>query len=272
MRKVNYKRGRGSSVESSGMKNIFDPSELVSQAFFVGVAEKKLQHLLICFDAVGKRIVAEESSLICRVVPFEIKISRAPPFRPLVSCQFRFPEELKELQRKPGMLVEQTLLNRKGVISRNDAGLAEIVDCHLAAPIVKQFPQPGIPSDRCSPVTVDLAAEGLQLRIVARRNTVGCIQIAAVQHAIKSFFFRQPLEGNSGQRILVESYESAVTELLGPANIPGNVLGPDSVKLLEKRAEPERRCHSIIRHAYALAPQVLDALDSRFAIHVQPDP
>src|SRR5262245_38546013 len=105
MRKINYKRRRGSSVESSGMKNIFDPSELVSQTFFVRVAEKKIQHLLICFDAVRKRIVAEESSLICRIVPFEIKISRPPPFRPLVSCQFRFSAELKELQRKPGMLV-----------------------------------------------------------------------------------------------------------------------------------------------------------------------
>src|SRR4029453_3572127 len=128
MRKVNYKLRRGSSVESSGMKNIFDPSELLSQAFFVRVAEKKIQHLLICFDAVGKRIVAEESSLICRVVPFEIKISRAPPFRPLVSWQFRFPEELKELQGKPGMLVEQTLLNRKGVIGWDDAGLPKIID------------------------------------------------------------------------------------------------------------------------------------------------
>src|SRR4029434_8786191 len=137
MRKVNYKRGRGSSVESSGMKNIFDPSELVSQAFFVRVAEKKLQHLLICFDAVGKRIVAEESRLICRVVPFEIKISRAPPFRPLVSCLFRFPEELKEVQRKPGMLVEQTVLNRNRVISGNDPSLPEIIDQQLAAPIVK---------------------------------------------------------------------------------------------------------------------------------------
>src|SRR4030095_3112474 len=132
--------------------------------------------------------------------------------------------------------------------------------------------QPGIPSDRCSPVPVDLGAEGLQLRIVARRNTVGCIQIAAVQHTIKSFFFRQPLERNSSRWMLVESYEGAVTELLGPANIPGNVLGPDSMKLPKKRAEPERRCHSIIRHAHAFAPQVLDALDSRFAIHVQPEP
>src|SRR4029434_2693221 len=105
---------------------------------------------------------------------------------------------------------------------------------------------------------------------VLRSITVGRTKIAAVQHRIKSFFFRQPLEGNSGRRMLVESYKRAVTELLGPANIPGNVLGPDSVKLPEKRAEPERRRHGIIRHAYALAPEVLDALDSRFAIHVQP--
>src|SRR5215831_21399515 len=101
-----------SCVQCAWVKEIFDPSELLSQTFFVRVVEKKVQHLSICFDAVGKRILAEESSLVCRVVPFEIKISGAPPFRPLVSRLFRFPEELKQLQRKPGMLVEQPLLHR----------------------------------------------------------------------------------------------------------------------------------------------------------------
>src|SRR5262249_25521760 len=47
--------------------------------------------------AVRKRIVAEQSSLVCHVVPFEIEISRAPPLRSLVGRLFRFPEELKQL-------------------------------------------------------------------------------------------------------------------------------------------------------------------------------
>src|SRR4030095_5343692 len=198
--------------------------------FFVTVAEKKLQHLLICFDAVGKRIVAEESSLICRVVPFEIKISRAPPFRPLVSCQFRFPEELKELQRKPGMLVEQTLLNRKGMIGWDDAGLPKIIDHRLAAPIVQQLSQSRIPGDGCSPIAVYAVAEGLQLGIMTGHNAIGCVQITAVQHAVESLFLRQPVQGDTGGRMLVDPEYGPMAELLQPADIPGNLLWLDSVK------------------------------------------
>src|SRR5262247_3591758 len=128
MRKINEKQRRGSSVQGIRIKNILDPSELLSQTFFVRVVEEEVQHLSICFDAVGKRIVAEESSLVCCVVPFEIEISRAPPFRPLVSRLFRFLEKLKELQRKPGMLVEQPLLHHDRVIRGNDPSLPEIVD------------------------------------------------------------------------------------------------------------------------------------------------
>src|SRR5215475_1767965 len=101
----------------------------------------------------------------------------------------------------------------------------------------------------------------MQLWIVARRNTVGCVQIAAIQHAIESFIFRQPLEHKSLGWMLVESHEGAVTELLSPTDIPGNILGLDAVKLPEKRAKPQCCCHSIVRHADALARQVLDALD-----------
>jgi hypothetical protein len=41
--------------------------------------------------------------------------------------------------------------------------------------------------------------------------------------------------------MLVESYKGAVTELLGPADVPGDVLGSDTMKLLRKngtRAPP----------------------------------
>src|SRR5262245_58234516 len=272
MRKVNDKQRRGSSVQGIGMKNILDPSQLLSQTLFVRVVEEKIQHLSIFFDAVRKRILAEKSSLVCRVVPFEIKISGAPPFRPLVSRLFRFPEELKQLQRKPGMLVEQPLLHRDRVISGNDPSLPEIVDRRLAAAILTYMPQPRIAKNRCSPVPLYRASEGLQARIVARCNTVGCIQIAAIQHAIQCFFFRQPLEHKSRGWMLVESHEGPVTELLGPTDIPGNILGPDAMKFPEKRAKPQRCCHSIVRHADALTPQVLDALDSRFAIHIHPKP
>jgi hypothetical protein len=49
----NYKRRSRSCPTCSGEK-IFDPSELLSKTLFVRIAEEKLQHLLIFFDAVGK--------------------------------------------------------------------------------------------------------------------------------------------------------------------------------------------------------------------------
>src|SRR5262245_59796667 len=137
LRKVNDKRYRGSSVQGTGMKNIFDPSELLGQAFLVGVAKEKFQHLLIGFDAVRKRILAEERSLIRGIVTFEIEISGAPPFRPFVRRVLRFPAELKELQCKPGIFFEQTVLDGKGMVGRNDAGFPEIIDHHLVAAIVE---------------------------------------------------------------------------------------------------------------------------------------
>jgi len=119
------------------VEKIFDPSQFACQTLFVRVAVEKLQHLLICFDAIGKRIVAKKSALAVGILSVKIEISRAPTFGPFVSGLFGFPEELEKLQRKPGMLVEQTFLDGNGVIGRDDTGLAEIVGYHLAATIHK---------------------------------------------------------------------------------------------------------------------------------------
>src|ERR687892_1877299 len=44
------------------------------------------------------------------------------------------------------------------------------------------------------------------------------------------------------------------------------------MQLLEKRAEPQRRRHDIIRHAHAFAAQVGETLNSRCAVYKETEP
>src|SRR5688572_17226366 len=63
-----------------------------------------------------------------------------------------------------------------------------------------------------------------------------------------------------------------MTELLGPADIPGNIGRLDPMKLFEERAKPQRRRHDVVRHAHAFSAQVSEAPNSGLAVCKQPEP
>src|SRR5437879_5695014 len=106
---------------------------------------------------------------------------------------------------------------------------------------------------------------------MARRKSVGGVNLAAVEHDIKGLCGREPSQGNAG-RPEVHAKRAAVAQVLGAADEPRNIKWMDAVKLAQKNPEPERSGHDVIRHADALAAQIGQTSNFSGSARIQPEP
>ena len=103
------------------------------------------------------------------------------------------------------------------MIGRDDAGfLKETLD-YGAAAVVEQFLETRIAFERGAAIAIDIERE--ELRIVAWREAIGGVDLAAIEHDIEGLRCRQPSQRYSGRsRCIFEFMIDIVAELDGICN------------------------------------------------------
>ena len=67
---------------------------------------------------------------------------------------------------------------------------------------------------------------------MARREAVGGVDLAFIEHDIEGLRRGEPSRGHAGRRPGVHAKQAAMAQVLNPADVPGNFIGLDGAELL----------------------------------------
>src|SRR5689334_18659994 len=156
------------------------------------------------------------------------------------------------------------------MVSWNNTGFLKKGFHDRTATVGKEFFQARVALERCAAVAIYIQL--IKFWIVARLETVGGVDLAAIKHNVESLRGCEPGHRNARRRRGVNIQHAAVAQFRDAPDEPGDLTRRYREQLTQKNSHPERCGHDIVRHTNTLAFKVGQAPDTGLRADEQTQP
>src|SRR6478736_5708390 len=127
------------------------------------------------------------------------------------------------------------------MVSRNNTGFLKKGFHNRTATVAKESFQARVALERCAAVAIHIQL--IKFWIMARLETVGGVDLAAIEHDVESLRGCEPGHRDARRRCGVDIQHTAVAQFRDAADEPGDLTRLNGKKLAQKNPHPERCGH-----------------------------